>query len=147
MQQKESAKPSRNVHSGKPELRHDQESFHPKTSLLLSATGSLELRLVSPAILEHTNNNTSHSWLGLVIASNDRRTRLYLIKYFEISVPRHIRFAKLRKNKSRITTFHKECKLTPELEIYWTYCGKEEKSSSPFSTIFCYLLLDFYVKT
>ena len=26
-------------------------------------------------ILEHTNNNTSHSLLGLVIVSNDRRTR------------------------------------------------------------------------
>ena len=37
-----------------------------------NATGSLELRLVSSAILEHTNNNTSHSWLGLVIVSNDR---------------------------------------------------------------------------
>ena len=37
---------------------------------ILSATGSLELRLVSSAILEHTNNNTSHSWLGLVIVSN-----------------------------------------------------------------------------
>ena len=34
----------------------------------------LELRLVSLAILEHTNNNTSHSWSGLVIVSNDRRT-------------------------------------------------------------------------
>ena len=31
--------------------------------------------MVSSAILEHTNNNTSHSWLGLVIVSNDRRTR------------------------------------------------------------------------
>ena len=40
----------------KPEL-----SFLPQTSLVLSATGSLELRLVSSAILEHTNNNTSHS--------------------------------------------------------------------------------------
>ena len=40
---------------------------------VLSATGSAELRLVSSAILEHTNNNTSHSWLGLVIVSNDRR--------------------------------------------------------------------------
>ena len=57
--QKESAKPSRNVHSGKPE--HHQQSFLPQTSLVLSATGSLELRLVSSAILEHTNNNTSHS--------------------------------------------------------------------------------------
>ena len=72
---KESAKPSRNVHSGKPELRHHQQSFLPQTSLVLSATGSLELRLVSSAILDHTNNNTSHSWLGLVIVSNDRRTR------------------------------------------------------------------------
>ena len=59
--QKESAKPSRNVHSGKPELMHHQLSFLPQTSLVLSATGSLELRLVSSAILEHTNNNTSHS--------------------------------------------------------------------------------------
>ena len=57
----ESAKPSRNVHSGKPELRHHQQSFLPQTSLVLSATGSLELRLVSSAILEHTNNNRSHS--------------------------------------------------------------------------------------
>ena len=45
----------------KPELRHHQHSFLPQTSLVLSATGSLELRLVSSAILEHTNNNTSHS--------------------------------------------------------------------------------------
>ena len=59
--QKESAKPSRNVHSGKPELRHHQQSFLPQTSLVLSATGSLELRLVSSAVLEHTTNNTSHS--------------------------------------------------------------------------------------
>ena len=73
--QKKFAKPSRNVHSGKPELRHHQQSFLPQTSLGLSATGSLELRLVSSAILEHTNNNTSHSCLGLVIVSNDRRTK------------------------------------------------------------------------
>ena len=55
--QKESAKPNRNVRSGKPELRHHQQNFIPQTSLVLSATGSLELRLVSSAILEHTNNN------------------------------------------------------------------------------------------
>ena len=73
--QKKSAKQSRNVHSGKPELRHHQQNFLPQTSLVLSATGSLELRLVSSAILEHTNNNTLHSWLALVIVSNDRRTR------------------------------------------------------------------------
>ena len=72
--QTESAKPNRNVHSRKPELRHHQQSFLPQTFLVLSAAGSLELRLVSSAILEHTNNNTSHSWLGLVIVRNDRRT-------------------------------------------------------------------------
>ena len=58
---KKSAKLSRNVHSGKPELRHHHQSFLPQTCLVLSAIGSLELRLVSSAILEHTNNNTSHS--------------------------------------------------------------------------------------
>ena len=67
---KESAKPSRNMHSGKPELRHHQQSFLPQTSLVLSATGSLELRLVSSAILEHTNNNTSCIWLGLVMVKS-----------------------------------------------------------------------------
>ena len=45
--------------SGKPELRHQQQSFLPETTLVLSATGSLEPRLVSSAVLEHTNNNTS----------------------------------------------------------------------------------------
>ena len=33
------AKPSRNVHRGKPELRHHQQSFLPQTSLVLSASG------------------------------------------------------------------------------------------------------------
>ena len=36
--------------NGKPELRHHQQSFL-----------SLELRLVSTAILQHTNNNTQHA--------------------------------------------------------------------------------------
>ena len=58
--QKDSAKPNRKVHSRKPELRHHQQSFLPQTSLVLSATGILALRLVSSAILEHTNNNTPH---------------------------------------------------------------------------------------
>ena len=61
MKETVSAKPSRNVRSGKPELKLHQQSFLPQTSLVLSATGSLELRLISSAILEHTNNNTSHS--------------------------------------------------------------------------------------
>ena len=43
----------------KARAKRHQQSFLPQTSLVLSATGSLELRLVSSAILEHTNNNTS----------------------------------------------------------------------------------------
>ena len=66
--------PSRNVGIRKPAPSHHQQSFLPHISLVLSATGSLELRLVSSAILDHTNNNTSRIWLGLVIVSNDRRT-------------------------------------------------------------------------
>ena len=46
MRQKESAKPSRNVHSVKPELRHHQQNCLALTSDVLSATDSLELELV-----------------------------------------------------------------------------------------------------
>ena len=53
--QKESAKRSRNVRSGKPELRHHQQSFLPQTSLIIYAAGGSELRLVSSANLEHTH--------------------------------------------------------------------------------------------
>ena len=71
------------------------------------------------------------------------------LKYFEISVSRHIRFAELRKI-NRTTTFHKwTCKLTPEdrdiLKILWK--GRKISPFLLFSTIFCYLLLDFHVKT
>ena len=41
--QKESAKPHINVFSGKPELRHHQESFLPQTSLVLFTTDNLKL--------------------------------------------------------------------------------------------------------
>ena len=46
MRQKESAKPSRNVHSAKPELRHHYRSWLALTSIVPSATDSLELELV-----------------------------------------------------------------------------------------------------
>ena len=46
MREKESAKPSRNVYSAKPELRHHQQSCLAMTSVVLSATDSLELELV-----------------------------------------------------------------------------------------------------
>ena len=41
------------------------------------------------------------------------------LEYFEISVPRHIRFAELRKTINRTTTFNKWiCNLTPEVNRY-----------------------------
>ena len=46
MRQKESAKPSRNVHSAKSELRHHQQSCLALTSVVTSATNSLALEVV-----------------------------------------------------------------------------------------------------
>ena len=69
------------------------------------------------------------------------------LKHFEISVPRNIRVAEVKKTINRTITFNKwVCKLTPELQTYWKYCGKEEQFLL-FSTILCYIFLDFYVKT
>ena len=43
------------------------------------------------------------------------------------------------------------CNLTPELKIYWKYCGRGEIAPKEqfllFSTILCCLLVDLYVKT
>ena len=44
------------------------------------------------------------------------RSANYSLKYFEISVPRCIRFAELRKKINRTITVHKLiCNLTPEV--------------------------------
>ena len=45
MRQKESAKPSKNMHSAKPELRHHKQSCLALSSVVPSATDSLELEL------------------------------------------------------------------------------------------------------
>ena len=50
------------------------------------------------------------------------------IKYFEISVPRHIRVAELRKKlfeQPHLTNIYLIGLM--KLEIYWKYCRKEEK--------------------
>ena len=72
------------------------------------------------------------------------------VKYSEISVPRHIRFAELRIKQAHFTNEH--VIWLQKLEIYWKYCGKEKKlllrsKFLLFSTKFCYLLLDFHVQT
>ena len=64
------------------------------------------------------------------------------LKYFEISVPHHIRFAEFRKKINRRTTFNKcVCNLTPDFRDVLKILWKREV----FSTIFCYLLLDLHV--
>ena len=73
------------------------------------------------------------------------------LKYFEISVIRHIRFAELRKKLIRLTTFNKYmCNWTLEvrdkLKILWKR-GEiaPEEQFLLFSTIFFYMLLDLHV--
>ena len=71
------------------------------------------------------------------------------LKYIEISVAQHIRFAESSKIIIRLTTFNKFiCNWTLGVrDILKKYCGKEEKlllSSPLFHNIF-HLLLDFRV--
>ena len=50
------------------------------------------------------------------------------LKHFEVSVPRHISVAQVREKINPTTTFNKWiCNLTPEVRLYWKYCGKQEK--------------------
>ena len=75
------------------------------------------------------------------------------LKHFEISIPRNIRVAEVRKTINWTTTFNKWiCTLTPEvrdiLKILWKRGEIAPKEQFLlFSTIFCYLSLDFHVKT
>ena len=75
------------------------------------------------------------------------RSQRNSLKYFEISVLRHIRFAELRKKINRTATFHKWIFiLTPEVRYIFKILGKRGEILV-FFTIFCYLLLGFQVKT
>ena len=74
------------------------------------------------------------------------------LTYFEIYVPRHIRFAALSEKKIEWPYFiHEFVIWLPKLEIYWKYCGKEEKlllrAISPLFHNICCMLLNFHVKT
>ena len=61
------------------------------------------------------------------------------MKYFEISVHRHIRFAEFREKMNRTATFNK-CigNLTPKIEIYWKLLWKRGEIAhfSSFSQYF-----------
>ena len=126
MRQKESAKPSRNVHSAKPELRYHQQSCLALTSVVPSATDSLELELVSSAILKHTNSSISRMWLRLVIVSIKWQTNYYLfikmhlMNVFEIS--KGIWFLKIiiivkNKNKKYNNNHYENM----PIQIYWIF--------------------------
>ena len=75
------------------------------------------------------------------------------LKHFEISVPRDIRVAEVRKTINWITTFNKGiCNLTPEVRNMYKIMWKKGEIAPMeqfllFSTMFCYLFLDFHVKT
>ena len=50
------------------------------------------------------------------------------LKHFEISVPRHIRSAEMRKTINQTAHLTNEYEIwLLKLEIYWKYCGKEEQ--------------------
>ena len=70
------------------------------------------------------------------------------LKHFEISLPRNIRFAEVRKTINRTTKFNKWiCSMTPEVRDILKILWKKGEIALLFSTIFCYLFLDFHVKT
>ena len=92
------------------------------------------------------SNKTTSS--GLLLSRIPRDS----LKHFEIFVSQHTRVAEVRKTINQTTTFKWICSLTPEVrniyEIMWKRgeIAPEERFLL-FSTIFCYLYLDFYVKT
>ena len=70
------------------------------------------------------------------------------LEYFEISVPRYIRFAELRKTINRTTSFNKWiCNLTPEVKRYIENIVEKRSNFSSYIYIFWYMLLDFDVRT
>ena len=88
-----------------------------------------------------------YNWLTLSQILRDS------LKHFEIPVPWNIRVAEVRKAINRTTTFNKWIgNLTPEdkdiLKILWKR-GEiaPQEQFLLFSTIFCYLFLDFHIKT
>ena len=98
------------------------------------------------------NTHTSYSEYKYNRLKLSRSSRDSL-KFFEISVPRHIRFVDLRNKINQTTKFHKWINnLTPEvwvtLKILWKRRDiAPEEQFLLFSTIFCYRLLHFHVKT
>ena len=75
------------------------------------------------------------------------------LKYFKISIPRHIRFVKLRKTINQTTTFNKWiCNLTSEVKGYIENIVEKRRNCSlgaipPLFHNILIPLLDFYVRT
>ena len=95
----------------------------------------------NPEYINNSDFKCKYSRLSL------SRIPRYSLEHFEISVLRNIRVAEVRKTINRTTTFNKWiCNLTPEvrgiLKILWN-----RGELLLFPIIFCYLFLDFHVKT
>ena len=90
-----------------------------------------------------TSTTCTYSRLSLSRISGDS------LKHFEISVPRNIRVPEVRRTMNRTTTLNKWiCNLSYILKILWKRGEIAPKEQFLlFSTIFCYLFLDFHVKT
>ena len=98
--------------------------------------------------------NQNYSRLSL---SRSRRDPL---KHFEISVLRHIRFAELRKIPIELPNFTNDYRISQMNMLYDSFSLKcmlkkmwksgeiaPEEQFLLLSTIFCYLMSDFYVET
>ena len=80
------------------------------------------------------------------------RIRRDPLKHFEISVLRHIRFEVLNKKQFEQPNFTNDCNLTPLVRNILKILLKRGEIAPQeqfllFSTIFCNLILDFFVKT
>ena len=119
---------------------------------LINSTNPSRSYTDKPPILRQAFHRTTQwSLMSLYLSKCSRllifRSPRNSLKYFEMSVPPHIRFAELRKKQTKQPHFTNEYIIRlQKLELYWKYCWKAEKFFL-FSTIFCYLLLDFQVKT
>ena len=64
-----------------------------------------------------------HRYSQLSLSQNSRAS----MKYFEKCVALTYQICRIEEKENPTTTFHKYVTLFLKLEIYWKYCGKEEK--------------------
>ena len=98
------------------QLQSSQDCLLPGQYHLQSNQDHLHMVSILCSLVILSSICSTYNWLSL---SQSPRVSL---KYFAISLPWHIRFAELRKNQTNEFVIW-----LLKLEIYWKYCGKEEK--------------------